>query len=170
MEGPYADLEYLAFVEELKKEPAALPSAEAQAALQSEVPHQVYGLRADPEYLAFVEELTAEPAALPSAEAQAARRAAEAAAGAGSEPAAAMTPLIASLLQQRAAKGDRGRGGQVRPHALCIKADRARVCWQRLWFCSYVPTGGPRRDQGAGASSSSTQSFDLRICLLPRDR
>ncbi|KAK9843682.1 hypothetical protein WJX81_002112 [Elliptochloris bilobata] len=78
-------------------------------------------IEADPEYLAFVEELKKEPAALPSAEAQAARRAAEASAG-GGEPAPAITPLMAFLLDQQSAKGDRGRGGQAR-----VKGEAAAV-------------------------------------------
>jgi len=71
---------------------------------------------ADPEYLAFVDELQKEPAALPSARAQAARQAAEAA-GAAGDGTAAVTPLIAFLLDQHAAKGGRGRGVQARTPA-----------------------------------------------------
>ncbi len=60
-----------------------------------------------------MDELQKEPAALPSARAQAARQAAEAAGGAG-DGTAAVTPLIAFLLDQHAGKGGRGRGVQAR--------------------------------------------------------
>jgi len=60
-----------------------------------------------------VDELQKEPAALPSARAQAARQAAEAAGGAG-DGTAAVTPLIAFLLDQHAGKGGRGRSVQAR--------------------------------------------------------